>query len=351
MAFVHERTAPVIYVAGSARELPVEVQDWLSRAETHAVAAPHIYDLLAQLARGKKFAAVIVSIQSVDWNEMDFFDYAARLSRHTPLYVAGPPPQHAKMEAACRRGARLFDAVSLREEALQTDGRLPARQSRSGDERPAQADSPSDSSPPRTMPVGSHSPWTVPSIRLKEGLEKPADTGPVAGTAEAESKHIERAQNSDEQSPDRPAGTADSSSDAAESKSSESAAGPPQGQVVPPEPSPSRDDSGAPVVFPWSQNADRPKRTPPGGTPPPTSAEDAPNEPLPHQPPQNTEVPPDEADPSHADGHLPPKDPGGPDTDGAGGAGSAAERVHLTPEEIAALMAPPSRRPDSEASS
>lgn len=312
MAFVHERTAPAIYVASSARELPVEVQDWLSRADTHAVAAPHIYDLLAQMARGKKFTAVIVSIQSVDWNEMDFFDYAARLSRHTPLYVAGPPQQHAKMEAACRRGARLFDAVSLQEEALQTDGRLPARQFRSDDERPPQADSPSDSSPPRTMPVGGHSPWTG------------------------------------------PAGTADSSSDAAESKSSESAAEPPQGQAAPPEPRPSRDDSGAPVVFPWSQNADRPKRTPPGGTAPPTSAADAPNEPLSHQPPQNTEVPPGDADPSDAsdaNGHLPPKHSGVPGTEKPSGAESAAERVHLTPEEIAALMAPPSRRPDSEASS
>lgn len=120
MPVANPRGAPVIYVAGSARELPAEVQDWLSRADTRAVASPHLYDMLAQLARRRKFAAIIVNVQSVDWNEMDFFDHLARLSRHTPVFVTGPHQHRAKLEAACRRGARLFDANALDEELTQS---------------------------------------------------------------------------------------------------------------------------------------------------------------------------------------------------------------------------------------
>lgn len=122
MPVANSRGAPVIYVAGSARELPAEVRDWLGRAETRAVASPHLYDMLAQLARGKKFAGIIVNIQSVDWNEMDFFDCAARLRRNTPVFVTGSHQHRAKLEAACRRGARLFDAIALDEELMQAAG-------------------------------------------------------------------------------------------------------------------------------------------------------------------------------------------------------------------------------------
>ncbi len=106
----------VIYVAGSARELPQEVRDWLGQAGNRAAASPNVYDALALLAAGREPVAIVVNIDAVDWSEFDFFDHAARLSRETRIYVAGHEHQQAKVEAACARGAQVFTPEALSED-------------------------------------------------------------------------------------------------------------------------------------------------------------------------------------------------------------------------------------------
>lgn len=115
MPAARQRRAPLIYIAGSARELPPSMQEWLGRADVRAVASSGIYDVLALLARRKRFQAIVVHMDAVDWSEMDFFDHAARLSQGVPIYVVGQPHHAAKLEAACRRGAQPFDVDMLSE--------------------------------------------------------------------------------------------------------------------------------------------------------------------------------------------------------------------------------------------
>jgi len=103
----------VIYVAVSAREFPPDVQEWLARPESRAAALPSIYDALAELTRRPRPVAAIISIEAVDWEEMEFFDLAARLSRDTSLYVAGHDHHRAKLDAALQHGAKRFSAAEL----------------------------------------------------------------------------------------------------------------------------------------------------------------------------------------------------------------------------------------------
>jgi len=108
-----QRSPRILYVAGSAREFPQEVQDWLGRLSNPAVAAPSIYDALARLTKRQRPAAILVNIESVDWEEIEFFDLASRLSPDTTLYVTGHKLHRAKLEAAYQRGARRFDPEQL----------------------------------------------------------------------------------------------------------------------------------------------------------------------------------------------------------------------------------------------
>jgi|GEM_PF-713371 len=128
MASLKQRGSRVVYVAGSARELHAEVQEWLSQADNRAVASPSIYDALALLAMGRKPTALIVSVNEVDWNEMEFFDHAVRLSPETRIYVTGHDHHHDKLEEACRRGAHRFDSYMvttyLNGNGFRTDGYL-----------------------------------------------------------------------------------------------------------------------------------------------------------------------------------------------------------------------------------
>lgn len=109
-----QRGSKVIYVAGSARDFPDEVQEWLGQAGNRSAASPNVYDLLARLACGTRPRAIIVSIDAVDWNEMEFFRLAARLSRGAQIYVCGHEHQQDRIEAACALGAVRFDADQLK---------------------------------------------------------------------------------------------------------------------------------------------------------------------------------------------------------------------------------------------
>jgi len=51
------------------------------------------------LAAGRRPAVLIVSIEAVDWSEIGFFDYVARLSPQTRVYVAGEDHHQEKLTA------------------------------------------------------------------------------------------------------------------------------------------------------------------------------------------------------------------------------------------------------------
>ena len=142
------RGSRVVYVAGSARELPDQVQEWLSQADTPAAASPNIYDALSLLAMGRRPAALIVYIEAVDWSEMEFFEHAARLSRETRLYVTGHDYQQAKLAEACARGARLFDPDELGDDIASAPSDAPSPSS-TVNVNPASPSPPDIRQPPR----------------------------------------------------------------------------------------------------------------------------------------------------------------------------------------------------------
>lgn len=104
----------VVYVAGLSADLPDVVQAWLNE---HSVPqSPDIYDALATLAGRHRPVALIVNIEAVDWQEMDFFDVATRIHRDTRIYVVGPDYLGAKMDAAVAKGAHRFSSEDLAED-------------------------------------------------------------------------------------------------------------------------------------------------------------------------------------------------------------------------------------------
>jgi hypothetical protein len=215
----------IVYVAASAHELPEEVQRWLGRAENRAAGSPHIYDALALLAGGARPAALIVSLEAVDWNEMDFFDQAARISRETHIYVTGHRHDAAKLEAACKRGASLFDEETIREDlagqsswkgvgvsdilAARLASASPPAPPRPTVIRPVPPEPPETDTPdlpeesPETQPEPEPAPVEPPPVRLLD----PAEVEAIEETAEK--------------------------------------------------------DPGQSIPFPWSPSPNRPKRTPP----------------------------------------------------------------------------------------
>lgn len=316
MPVVKQRVSPVIYVAASARELPADVQHWLEQAENRALAAPHVYDMLAQLARGKRFSAMIVSIQSVDWGEMEFFDLAARLARNTPIFVAGTTPQtRAKLEAACRRGARMFDPIALRQELSQAEDvaspLVDVPPSRVENPFVIRSEPPAKPSPEPVAPVAETPEPTPEAVapastgleatglsvprfegladRLASRLSEPEPAVQPVEPAVQPSPPVEEAAAFDERVESRPAFRL--------------------------APAPMEDAEECPVVFPWSTNPNRPKRTPPGGAPsaPAPAASVSPASDPPAQPEQRNDE-------------------------------SPLKSVRLTAEEIAALMAEPVHR-------
>lgn len=120
-------TSRIIYVARTARELPEEVQEYLSQSGIRAMAVANIYDALATLAQQRNAAVLIVSIEAVDWNEMEFFDLLRRVSRDVQVFVAAHEYQQAKLEAALQRGARPFNVDQVQEALRSTPHALRTR--------------------------------------------------------------------------------------------------------------------------------------------------------------------------------------------------------------------------------
>jgi len=104
----------VVYVAGLSADLPDLIQAWLNEHPTQQ--SHDIYDALATLTARQRPVALIVNIEAVDWQEMDFFDIAARTSRDTRIYVVGQDYHRVKLEAAIAKGARRFSADDLAED-------------------------------------------------------------------------------------------------------------------------------------------------------------------------------------------------------------------------------------------
>ena len=99
----------ILYLHRSLDDSPPPVMQWIAQAGTPCVHSPDIYDALALLARGRKPKALLVDIECLDWSELDFFRHAANLCRDMKIIVHGPDHHQAKIEAACYRGAILFD--------------------------------------------------------------------------------------------------------------------------------------------------------------------------------------------------------------------------------------------------
>ena len=283
----------VVYVAGSARELPEPVQEWLSQAEHRAVSSSNVYDALANLTGRRKPVALIVSIESVDWEEIEFFDLAARLSRETSIYVAGHDHHRAKIEAALSRGARPFSA-----EELTQDLSRPAP----GPHRPTTRD----------LLAG-----TLLTVPERGGLAASAGFGPDAG-APATSAPPPPA-------PSTMAGPAQAEQEAPDRRGpqeapiEEQAAPPPSVRLVQPSETEADLEPAAdhepPIPFPWAPSLNRPKRTPPTAAgKPATPAHDAQEA----RADSGTEAPGVQSEPS-ASHPAPPS-------------------VELTPEELAALI-------------
>jgi len=110
----------VLYVTGPARELPQAVRQWLNDAAGNISASPDIYDALALLTQGQTPNAIMIPIDAVDWNEMDFFNLARNLSPKTQIFVAGSKYQLEKINTACDKGAKQFDVSQINQSLART---------------------------------------------------------------------------------------------------------------------------------------------------------------------------------------------------------------------------------------
>ena len=96
MATLKQPQARVIYVADSAGKLSDQVQKLVCQADNLTYSSGDIYDTLGLLSCGLKPSAIIIAIETVDWNELDFFNLAQRLSPETHIYVTGNEYQREK---------------------------------------------------------------------------------------------------------------------------------------------------------------------------------------------------------------------------------------------------------------
>ena len=103
--------ARIVYVAGSEGDLPEAVRRWLDQMAVRTDYVQDVYDALAVLATGTRPILMIVSIEAVDWSEMDFFNHVAALSQGTRIYVTSQNTSDSRIFAAAERGAKLFEST------------------------------------------------------------------------------------------------------------------------------------------------------------------------------------------------------------------------------------------------
>jgi hypothetical protein len=229
------REPRIIYVAASARELPDEVQAWLGRPENRAASSPHVYDALALLAGGARPAVLIVSMEAVDWSEMEFFDQVARLCRETHVYVVGHDHQSAKIHAACKRGAMPFDEELIRESLAQSSA-----WSRGPGVSDLLAATLRQASTPRPMPA---TPLRPVPIEPEEPELPEQEESPFEPEAEAEPPEVREPEPAAETPAVRLIEPAEAETETEEE--------------------PIEEETDQPIPFPWAPAAKRPQRTPP----------------------------------------------------------------------------------------
>lgn len=240
------RGSRLLYVAGSVGEFPQDVQDWLSRPENPAIASSNPYDALALLARGMSPAALLVSMQAIDWSEMEFFDHVAQLGRETKVFVSGPEHQRAKIEAACHRGASPFDVEAVSEALLAhryASGETSSAGIMAGSFRPSSADrSYGEHADPAPHPAAAGTVESRPPMAENDLDTQPAPTTPPAESMTPGVRLVSEldTRGDDAEYPPRHAHDRDD-------------------QV-----SPSPDTHPREIPVPWSPSSQRPLRVPPG---------------------------------------------------------------------------------------
>lgn len=185
MSSLPQRGPRVFYVAGAVRDFPPDVQEWLAATTHRPASCPDLYDLLAVLARGHRPAAVVFCLEAVDWNELEAFDHVAHLSPTTRMYVAGQPHQDKKLEAACARGAMVFDADAIEEDLGYRLGRTVG----DGPMGLLAGSLRTEDPPPRIQPEASPAKPAIveeperPSVRLVPASEEEHDESPAESSA------------------------------------------------------------------------------------------------------------------------------------------------------------------------
>ncbi len=247
-----QRGARLVYVAGAARELPDEVQEWLSHPGHPAVAASGVYEALAMLAGRRRPAAILVSMESVDWDELEFFEHAVRVGRDTRVYVVGGEHQQAKIEVAVNRGARRFDGELLDEDLRRASARpqrMATRDLLAGTLEAVQARSTAALRVAAGGRIGAEAPPLPPA---RGGW--PAHPVPERQPEEPEDQEVARVEEpvlepvpSDDEvrgETDRPVVRLVSRGEEEDELASE-------------------EEASSPIPFPWAPSPNRPKRTPP----------------------------------------------------------------------------------------
>jgi len=112
MSHFRPHGARILCVGASEQDVPEPVRQWLGKVGSRAQYSQDIYDTLAVLATGTRPIVVIVSVETVDWNEMEFFAHVDAISRGTRVYVAAENASDSRVFAAVERGAKLFDPAA-----------------------------------------------------------------------------------------------------------------------------------------------------------------------------------------------------------------------------------------------
>jgi hypothetical protein len=104
--------ARILCVAANEKDFPELVRQWLGSVGSRTQYSQDIYDALAVLATGTRPIVMVVSVEAVDWNEMEFFGHVAVVSGGTHVYVTAQDANDSRVLAAVERGAKPFDPAA-----------------------------------------------------------------------------------------------------------------------------------------------------------------------------------------------------------------------------------------------
>ncbi len=113
----------VLHVVEGSGTFTDELSATLSSAGVEQTIVPDVYLGLARIVRSPRvrFDAAVVSLDSLEADEMDFISHIQRRKDPIPVFVYGRPESAARAAEAERRGARLVRDVSAIQSALALD--------------------------------------------------------------------------------------------------------------------------------------------------------------------------------------------------------------------------------------